>query len=519
MLEGILVQPKPYLVRMVDSMNNAQRLRTSCDRCQNAKVKCSRAKPACWRCNQSGQQCVYSPVRRTGRPKTSSASCTSVQGDREEASRQQNEAQKEHNNSGWYQRQQQHEDYPFLAALAEGALSGEINTEHPQSQLWQPGPIVGQPDLSRPIDSVQKHPNDLVLDFQTCEFDIQDITPDFEVFDANPTLEETASERNMPGYSSITSFPGWSSDLWNCSTADNASPDRPTPSPTAMPFPGEMSLPRGDFGSKLNAATDPNTSLTTDSNQAGQRPGLSLHLTNQPPTVLNPNTHSRYIRPPPTPIESTTSSESTMPGLTQASNHPGPRHSSKCYKALSEVLARLNDDSPESEGVSLDKLFGLDRELHRTIKIVLACRRCMERSSNQTMIMMMFMALDTLLCLFEKQQDAATAHTAVPKLPSWRALATTRGATGEGNSRTPSQFPWVDKALLVGSFAVDDKVKTIFLRQLVLAFVGNLSSVLSELERQADRVLKGVNCRIAKEIAVDICRRALFLRGWLRLAS
>lgn len=202
-----------------------------------------------------------------------------------------------------------------------------------------------------------------------------------------------------------------------------------------------------------------------------------------------------------------------MTGLAQTSSHPdGPRYSSECYKALSEILARLNEDSSEGEGVSLDKLLGLDRELHRTIKRVLACGRCLEKSSNQTMIMLMFMALDTLLCLFEKQQDAAVMQTKVSKLPSRRAMATT-------TTRGASHFPWMDKALLVGSFAVDDKLKTVFLRQLVLAFVDNLGSVLSELERQADRVLKGVNCRIAKEIAVDICKRALFLRGWLRLAS
>ncbi|KAI2620265.1 hypothetical protein GGS26DRAFT_308215 [Hypomontagnella submonticulosa] len=43
--------------------------RTSCDRCQNIKLRCSQEKPACKRCASKGFHCVYSPVRRMGRPK------------------------------------------------------------------------------------------------------------------------------------------------------------------------------------------------------------------------------------------------------------------------------------------------------------------------------------------------------------------------------------------------------------------------------------------------------------------
>ncbi|KAI0377298.1 hypothetical protein F5Y04DRAFT_264777 [Hypomontagnella monticulosa] len=43
--------------------------RTSCDRCQNIKLRCSQEKPACRRCANKGFRCVYSPLRRMGRPK------------------------------------------------------------------------------------------------------------------------------------------------------------------------------------------------------------------------------------------------------------------------------------------------------------------------------------------------------------------------------------------------------------------------------------------------------------------
>lgn len=51
---------------------NGTRLRTSCDACQNLKVKCSQVKPSCRRCSKNGLDCVYSPLRRMGRPKKSS---------------------------------------------------------------------------------------------------------------------------------------------------------------------------------------------------------------------------------------------------------------------------------------------------------------------------------------------------------------------------------------------------------------------------------------------------------------
>ena len=509
---------------------NTQRLRTSCDRCQAAKVKCSRAKPSCWRCSQGGQQCVYSPLRRTGRPKTSSTSGASVQDDGEEGSCQQNNAQKNTNDSGWHERKQQQQSghYSFLAGLAEVASPKEIDTALAHNEMWQSGSTVPQPDLHQLLDVAQMHPNDIMLDFQTSGFDIQDIAPDLEAFDPNLSLGGTVSPRNMTDnrlHSSTASSHSWNSGLWNFPTANDASSDCPAPPPTSMPFSGEMSVSRDELTSGTNAAKEPDASLTTSSNQASEQAGLLSQVNNRSPTVSSPVSHSVFAQPQPTPTESTASSESALPGLVQPSSHPDPRHSSDCHSALSQIMALLNEDRPEGEGMSLDKLLGLDRELHGTIKRVLACRRCMEKSSNQTMIMLMFMALDTLLCLFEKQQNAAATQTAVPKLSSWRALATTtttttrRSGTGEGSTRTVSQFPWMDKAILVGSFVVDGKVKMIFLRQLVLAFVENLGSLLSELERQADRVLKGVNRRMAKELAIDICRRAVLFQGWLRVTS
>ncbi|KAI0409263.1 hypothetical protein F4802DRAFT_545999 [Xylaria palmicola] len=53
----------------VTATHDATRFRQSCDKCQDSKIRCSRDKPSCKRCAQKRLRCVYSPLRRTGRPK------------------------------------------------------------------------------------------------------------------------------------------------------------------------------------------------------------------------------------------------------------------------------------------------------------------------------------------------------------------------------------------------------------------------------------------------------------------
>ncbi|KAI1306836.1 hypothetical protein F5Y03DRAFT_394273 [Xylaria venustula] len=51
------------------SQCDATKSRQSCDKCQVSKVRCSRDKPICKRCTQRRFGCVYSPSKRTGRPR------------------------------------------------------------------------------------------------------------------------------------------------------------------------------------------------------------------------------------------------------------------------------------------------------------------------------------------------------------------------------------------------------------------------------------------------------------------
>ncbi|KAI1177514.1 hypothetical protein F4777DRAFT_195520 [Nemania sp. FL0916] len=50
-------------------LHDVPKFRQSCDKCQNSKIRCSRDKPVCKRCAQRRFRCIYSPQKRTGRPK------------------------------------------------------------------------------------------------------------------------------------------------------------------------------------------------------------------------------------------------------------------------------------------------------------------------------------------------------------------------------------------------------------------------------------------------------------------
>ena len=218
-----------------------------------------------------------------------------------------------------------------------------------------------------------------------------------------------------------------------------------------------------------------------------------------------------------------------------------------CYKTLSGLLTTLGDlDLSPAEPTQLDGLLCIDRELQQTVRLALDCGHCTEMPSNQNLLMVIYMAIDSLLSLFEKQQrqqpphdssgsanayhnpssSTATAAAAVagprrylmphaPK-PSSRCPHDKSDDTG---SRGPRQFPWTELSLVVGNFPVDDAVKASFLQRLVLDYIDNVLALLAELEKMADTIMKGVNCIIYRHKTDDIYKRASFLRARLLLAT
>lgn len=538
-----------------------QRLRTACDGCQASKVKCSRAKPSCWRCNQSGQPCVYSPLRKTGRPPKTSAAAPEHRVPHATQKRQQQP------HGAGSQLTPGHGDRRAVAALP---LLPGITLPEPTPNTGS-GPRLGsngqRPTGSGPESTVIEtgHPDqpqacsandpqaapaqDLMrgLDFDTCGFG------------GVHGIAQSGSASIEPMSSLFGSFPNHDQDLWDWNVASwnavfsDGDCALALPTSTAFPRDSETLASQDGFSASTRASmsNEPDSSPRAGIDAAGAKshcqafksrdmfPQPALFSRPQLPSVGPTSVESRSPSP-----EEDVRQLGTTDMVPTSSNGPGC--SGKCYKDLWEIVARVNEhESGSGEGpVSVDTLLGLDRELHQAVRQAQACRLCKDRSGSQTTIILVMMAMNNLLGLFEKQQDvvpvAANAvaaqtrmchepfrpatissarHNSAPGTSRQRGKAVDEGCRNETLRMSQTSVDCISKSLLVGSFAVGEEVKAAFVRQLVLECVKNLEALLAKLETQFDPVLKGINRRMAKEMAGDICKRAFFLRGKLRLAT
>lgn len=53
-----------------DPTQKPTKYRLACDSCQHSKIRCDQERPKCRRCAKKGIECIYSPARRAGRPRT-----------------------------------------------------------------------------------------------------------------------------------------------------------------------------------------------------------------------------------------------------------------------------------------------------------------------------------------------------------------------------------------------------------------------------------------------------------------
>ncbi|KAI1394381.1 uncharacterized protein F4822DRAFT_46452 [Hypoxylon trugodes] len=532
--------------------NLGQKLRTACDRCQASKVKCSREKPSCWRCSQGGLACIYSPLRRTGRPprRTSTSTHTgesvkgtsSIVSNAKDVIHQQNKNAETPTNQERMQRQDQ--DNGLYTSWSKPSLGGlesptapmdTMDTDITQdgSKQWETGPTQSQ---TNPVDSLIQ---DLMLNLDTCGFTMGDISPEFDL--------------NLGGSTLIPNTPEL--DTNDASTIHVA---QPTSSITRTGSANDRKRFEGNNWDIPNHSSATSTVFSRAPSVVGEsghnsRLSLANANTSEPTNRVPSDTVFKFSSFFPPHHASTTVAPSAS-GTPSTNVGPGKstqpcRYGGTCYKALSNMLARLvecDSDTDGQDGISLDTLLCLDRELQETARRTLECRYCMERPSNQNMLMIVYMSLDNLLQQFEKQQRQQRAQLGqddsisgkktlvLEQHRQWLQILPMAEARHTGvagptpNSRQEQQdgpktvhhspqFPWTDKSLMVGNFATDNAVKAEFLRYLVLSYVENVLKMLSELEKEAGAIMKGVNCTIVKDKAIDIHRRAFFLRGRLRL--
>lgn len=63
-------QKNDLSVKGSSSTQKPPKYRLACDSCQQSKIRCDQKRPKCRRCAKKGIECVYSPARRAGRPRT-----------------------------------------------------------------------------------------------------------------------------------------------------------------------------------------------------------------------------------------------------------------------------------------------------------------------------------------------------------------------------------------------------------------------------------------------------------------
>lgn len=480
-------------------MENMQRVRTACDRCQGSKVRCSRGKPACWRCYQNGQQCVYSPFRKIGRPSKQVASNSKSRAD-------------------------VHDDLEEAVQVGQQAIMGAYNTdwrdlnEETAQQIHDMGIDT---DLNATThlafsDSSQRHmqPQPITM------------AHSFQRWPVMPTLApEQLRHFHMNG--SETQFNTVTTPSWEYSDRTETSPSNlsdssdfsysPQSSSIIQPQDGDWSTITYDGlrGRSKSAASSMSTPISTDLEAIdfAKHPLNGQSKLHAAANALS-NSHSKSSHLQPILADSKSpDSEAKRRALYPTQQSNDAQCSSECYPALSKILARLTDWDAEREDIPLEPLLRLDEELQYTMKKVIACSCCCRgKSGNQAIIMLRILALDNLLRLFEKKQDRSQKPTVEAFLIG--------PASSPGSIQNFQEiFPWTEEPLLLGKYTVSDKVKATVLRQLVLAFVEKLVATLSDLEDEIDISLKDFNRRIAREMVEEISRRAAFIRGILRLAS
>lgn len=570
--------------------SNGPRLRTACDACQAYKVKCSRGKPSCWRCSENGTPCVYSPLRRTGRPpkrastvrpsgrdgKTSDSASNRPSRQENEARAHESPAQPGERQPPWitpqpsppsqlFRQEQSERDAARVTTSGPGgalfpSASGEAMEGTTVSSQIQDNQANSRPEDDRafqgsmndlPADDFSLDTSSLGLDMT---FDNSDLLPamlDFDPSDSNAGLLASEAAAYAPQADGSRAYEA---------SRPNVATNRERLLSANFAFHTDILLGESSTDQLPTSPISPRASSTSSCNVASN--GATGQINFLP---LDDNIHTPTSCPLPTFWDLNTFAPAQTPRQARAYSIGGgirtdPNHGREasmqvctCYQALSTFLGKTGVYDSGDEGddcVSLDTLLELNREIQATAQSVLHCRRCMKMSNSQNIFMLIYMALDNLLHLFEKQQLTKWHATPVatklvlpeqtiypPRRPTVTTMTAWRGSNmapaghhkvpgngpqagstaGFDGSRVWAQYPDCEKPLAIGSYVVDESVKATFLSQLVLKFIGDLLTILSELNTQSADFLRGANSKIAKDKAIDIHRRAIFLRGRLRL--
>ncbi|KAI9642745.1 hypothetical protein NHQ30_008476 [Ciborinia camelliae] len=455
------------------SVPTEQRLRGSCDRCQEAKLKCSRNQPTCARCASHKVNCVYSLYRRVGRPRKPSQAVAQSQ--------TQTHMQTQHASTNCANPSTTN---PPRKAPEVPTMSGTISTSSStnQSDLHKQMSANDQCNLNNQSFHFN---ND--RDNDDWGMGIQDIgspTAMFlDTFDIGPEHAENLGSLNGN--------------------------DIPL-NPQSLMLQNLSSIPEFSFASTFNNNNDSSKGgrqvMGQDSlpslssgDSIGSSPGMDILMSD-----IRQNTNH---------TGSNSSSYSLM--LASIPRGRGSMCQKQCIDLVSRQLGALASQQ-SNQSISMDTMLSMEKAVIPIHQAVGSCTAC---ANNLLVTLLLTMLIEQTVVLFEKLSDCRHISSNEP-FDSARmhdiewSLKTNGGFDdhmGGGEITTKS-------ALLLGKYEVDKSDKSEFLMKVIKMRLNRTARLLLDLQQRVNNSsLMDCNALASQSIAENAYRRTEVLLGMLEM--
>ncbi|KAF6807784.1 hypothetical protein CSOJ01_07986 [Colletotrichum sojae] len=442
--------------------NKQSRLRNSCDRCQDTKLKCSQTKPACRRCVRIGMPCVYSPIRRLGRPRKHSGNPSSASEDGAQQPQQQPQQQEQQQHQ-----QQQKLPPPSLPAVPVWNVNmnddnkGPAPSGDPITGRTRDGPSLREsPSPTFHHGMISPSPVDAFLDAMQGIAAGGQVQGDGLVAPSSlqrqsvidvAALDVASFDIVMEALSATEQEPLFGISLAEASSFDDLQPwtwaaEQQTPpagSPGAVQpgtplFPGEdlLMTTAPAMTAQETGMVDPVLPEGLGGSSMTMMDAFSEMQTQPVPHTMHQKTNSM----------STSSSTSPLlpsAALPSAAVPSAPSScGNDCYRGLSQQLAGLNICINESVAPNVDAMLQIDRNMQSLTQRLLNCPSCMANDSSLLLLSIIVDQAVRLLERFvdkvEREPDGAEADRLQQQQPSRLGASVQRNILGEAKGGGPS---------------------------------------------------------------------------------
>ncbi|KXX83196.1 Sterigmatocystin biosynthesis regulatory protein [Madurella mycetomatis] len=471
--------------------NRPFRLRNSCDNCQDMKLKCTQSKPACSRCIRIGLPCVYSPIRRLGRPRKNSDQPNSQQ-QRQKQQRQQQQQQQQQKQK---EKQQLSLSLDVSTPASNGVGNGEANSSaNSGGNGWAGDEPIAQsmhshtsPDFHElipfPADALQSAILGII------EEDSRTIIAPGPVQASaiDPTLSATAFETAIEDLSS--SDPTSHDKFFATSIADITFEDMRqwTQSPESTRYTAALE----HLTTQSSGMASRPTSSVTDKTESSTASSTSDPLAQREPSI-HPHRQSLFVA-----TSSASSSASSC--------------SSGCYRCLSQQLAGLNHCRNSETTPNAEMVLQLERNMQSLSQRLLHCSTCLGDGSS---LLLLSIIVDQVVRLLENFIGKVE-----PRInPSDHLPQCGIGIRSMDSLSHPVQLPAHTMELRIGDYEIlDEDFKLTFLRRLLRHRLRLLVGMLMELQQTAHGQGSDSQCNTTYQTVREVVDRVERLRGKMAL--